>query len=186
LSGGLKLSMTDFAKRRDVKLKDIKQAIKDGIIPEEAVTLGSNNRKIINVEIAERAWNKHYGYEPAFKEEEKVGSGYRKGSMMVDEESMPLYSKARASKTAYEAKIAQVKYEELTGSLVKVEEVKTVAKDIGRNLRDALMNIPNKLSPVLAAETNVDEVSKVLEAEIRAALENLSRGNYSFNTSTEE
>ena len=38
----------------------------------------------------------------------------------------------------------------------------------------------DKLSPVMAAETDINKVHKILNDEIRKLLSNLSRGDYKF------
>lgn len=174
------LSMTDFAKSRGMTMKDIKKAIKDEIIS-DAVKLGRNDRKLILVDKANALLDEHLGIEkPQEFERHAPGSGHRDGSMMVDETSIGAYSKARAVKETMAAKTAQVKYEQLTGSLVDADEVRSAAKIVGLNLRNSLLNLPNKLAPILAAETDVLKAKRILEDEIRSALENLSRGDYDF------
>ncbi len=175
--------MTDYAKSKGVKLADIKKAIKDEII-HESVFLGGNDRKLIKVNIANPLWDEHFKKDEVNTKldfpKHAPGRGHREGSEMVKGESSPLYSQARASKEVFAAKMAQIKYEEMVGSYVKVEDIKEAAQDIGRNLRDAMLNIPNKLSPILAAESDLDAINKLLTDEITSALENLSRGDYDF------
>lgn len=174
------LSMTDYAKSRDVKIKDVKAAIKSEIIS-SAVKLGRNDRKLIVVDEANELWDKHLGIEPEQQfEKHAPGSGHRDGSMMVSNEHQPMYSMARASKETYAAKTAQVKYEQLTGSLIEKDEVARAAKIVGGNLRNALLNLPNKLAPIVAAETDVVQVKHLLDKEIKSILKALSRGDYEY------
>ena len=44
-----------------------------------------------------------------------------------------------------------------------------------QHLRDALLQIPSRLAPVLAAETNLATVTQLMEDELRQALAELSR-----------
>lgn len=172
--------MTDYAKSRDLKLKDVKKAIADEIIS-DAVKLGRNDRKLIEVEKANALWDKHLGIEPKQEfEKHAPGSGHREGSMMVNNEHMPMYSMARASKETYAAKTAQVKYEKLTGSLLERDDVERAAKIVGGNLRNSLLNLPNKLAPIVAAETDVIKVKHLLDQEIKSLLKALSRGDYDY------
>lgn len=189
----VKMSMGAWAKKHDLTLAQVKKLIKDDVIS-SAVKLGGNNRKLILEAEADKLYQDFNIREAGFFtpedqakraegqkfERAAPGSGYREGSMMVDNEHSGVYSKARAAKETMAAKMAQVKYEQLTGSLVEVDEVKRAAKDIGLAIKGSLTALPNKLAPILAAETDVQKVRKYLDEEIRVALENLSRGNYDF------
>lgn len=176
------ISMKDFANSRGLEMRDVKKLIKDGVIS-DAVKLGRNNRKLISESLANSLMDNHEGKSDTPKQEferHSPGSGHRDGSMMVDDSHMGIYSKARAAKETMAAKMAQVKYEQLTGSLVEADEVRSAAKKIGLSLRNSLMNLPNKISPLVASETDVLKVKMILEGEIRSALTNLSRGDYDF------
>lgn len=194
-----KLSMGAWGKKHDLSLAQVKKLIKDDVIS-QAVKLGGNNRKLILEDEADQLWHdfklKEAGFftaedqakgQDAQKfERASPGSGHRPGSMMVDNEHSGVYSKARAAKETMAAKMAQVKYEKLTGSLIEVDEVRKAAKNIGLAIKGSLTALPNKLAPILAAETDVQKVRKYLDEEIRMALENLSRGNYDFLVDQED
>jgi len=57
---------------------------------------------------------------------------------------------------------------------VDADDVKVAAFNRARVVRDALLNIPERLAAVLAAETDEQRVHGMLTAEIRAACEELS------------
>lgn len=190
-----KLTMGAWGKKHGLTLSQVKQLITDDVIS-SAVKLGGNNRKLIFENDADKLFEDHKIRSAGFftaedqanqaKDKEQKfdraspGSGHREGSMMVDETHTGVYSKARAAKETMAAKMAQVKYEKLTGSLVEVDEVRKAAKNIGLAIKGSLTALPNKMAPILAAETDVQKVRKYLDEEIRMALENLSRGNYDF------
>lgn len=74
-------------------------------------------------------------------------------------------------KTKAEADIAEMERDVMAGTLVNAEEVKVVAFNTARTARDNLMNIPDRISPILAAEAEEGKVRAILAAEIRQALE---------------
>lgn len=64
---------------------------------------------------------------------------------------------------------------ELAGQLIRVEAIKAAwAKRISAT-RDALLQLPHRLAPVLAAETEMERVSHLLDAELRQCLHDLIR-----------
>lgn len=88
----------------------------------------------------------------------------------------PSYAQARAIREGYEARLAKLEYEERIGKLVSVEAVKVDAYKVGRQVRDALLNIPDRVAHEIAAETRPDRVHDILTRELRVALEALRAG----------
>ncbi len=84
------------------------------------------------------------------------------------------YEKARTEKEIYRAKMAKLNYERMDGSLVPVEAVRKQAFETARMVRDSLLNIPNRVSPILAAESDHREINQILTKEITQCLENLA------------
>ena len=182
-----KCTMSEFAKENGLALKDVKELINTGIL-KDAVVKAFNNRKLLLRALAYQLYQNHKmqsaGFAPDKVEENtqkaSPGSGYRDGSVMINDETREVYSKSRAAKEAIAAKTAQIKYEQLAGSLVDADEVRAAFKVIGLNIKNALLNIPNKLSPIVTAETDVAENKRTLTKEIKEVLDNLSRGDYDF------
>lgn len=84
------------------------------------------------------------------------------------------YDKARTAKIAYEAQIKKMEMEEKQGSLVSKDQVTKEAFEIGRKVRDAFLNIPGRIGPILAAEKDQQKVHALLLKEIEAVLEMLA------------
>ena len=84
------------------------------------------------------------------------------------------YMQAKTAREVYEAKNAQLEYEERTGKLIKVDAVRSAWAAKITGARDALLQIPSRIAPVLAATTDLVEVTALLEAELRQALAELS------------
>ncbi|WAP69050.1 hypothetical protein [Jiella pelagia] len=87
-----------------------------------------------------------------------------------DLDSIPDYNESRAKKAAWEAEEAQIDVEQKLGTLVKADEVNSEAFKMARQVRDKLMNLPDRLAPELAAETNPGKVFRKLQDELNAAL----------------
>ena len=79
------------------------------------------------------------------------------------------YTKARAVREHYQARLAKIGYEERIAKLVSGEEVQVAAFNKFRPVRDATINLPDRLAAMLAAETVEATVHAVLTVEIRKA-----------------
>jgi len=86
-----------------------------------------------------------------------------------------LLLKTRIKSEVERAKLLEIKAKVEAGKYVDADDVKLVAFNKARVVRDALMNIPERLAAVLAAETDTQRVHNMLMTELRTALEELSR-----------
>ena len=87
------------------------------------------------------------------------------------------YSKARAVRESYMARLAKIDFEERTEKLISRDEVKVAAFNRFRQFRDGMLNIPDRLAAVLAAESDPRRVYDLLTAEIRKALQEFADAN---------
>jgi phage terminase Nu1 subunit (DNA packaging protein) len=162
---------SSFAKYRGVNLSTVKDWIREGKLG-FALKQGSNNRNKIDWDTADRL----------LKETNDTAQSDQYATQQNNDNNDKTTSltQARTAKTAMEAKAAQLKYKTLAGSLVETDKVIDVAKQMGRLTKESMLTLPDRLSPILAAETNVDEINKILTLEINSALRNLSTENYDF------
>lgn len=84
--------------------------------------------------------------------------------------SGPSFAQSRAIKEAYNARLAKLAYEEKSGALVRTDTVKVAWFNTLRVLRDRALNLPDRLAPLLAAETDPKIVRDLLEEELRTVL----------------
>lgn len=87
------------------------------------------------------------------------------------------YSRARAIRENYLARLAKIEYEERSGKLVSKDEVAVAAFTKARTVRDGMLNIPDRVAAIVAAEPDADKVHLILTDEIRKALNELSGAN---------
>lgn len=93
----------------------------------------------------------------------------------IDEDAeITSYHVAKTLREAAEAQIARLKLAEMKGELIKVDAVRAAWAAKITGARDALLQIPSRVAPVLAACTDLVEVTALLEAELRQALADLS------------
>ena len=88
------------------------------------------------------------------------------------------YDKARARKMQYSAELERLELEELSGRLVDGNKVKKDFYEIGRRVKESLLNIPDRLSSQLVAMNDRNEIYFLLREEIELALRELSSDEY--------
>jgi len=89
-----------------------------------------------------------------------------------------LLLKTRIKIEADRGKLLELKAKVEAGKYVDADEVKVAAFNKGRVTRDNLLNIPDRLSGILAAETDAAKVHALLSAEMRQALKDLTGDTY--------
>jgi len=81
---------------------------------------------------------------------------------------------ARAEKEYWLGQKAKIEYKRLKGEYIAVQDVEKQAFDTARAVRDAMLAIPPRISPILASETDQFKIQRVLLEEINQALTGLS------------
>lgn len=74
----------------------------------------------------------------------------------------------------FKAKKMEIELQKELGILLDADDVKKVAFDTGRRVRDGILGIPDRLSTMLAAEKDPKKIHELLTKELRKALENLN------------
>lgn len=82
---------------------------------------------------------------------------------------------AQRRRTLAQAEREELKNKELAGELVRREVVEKELFRIGREVRDGLENLPARLSGILAAESNQDQIFAILTKELQQVLEVLAQ-----------
>ncbi len=84
------------------------------------------------------------------------------------------FSIARTWNERYKAALRKLEYDQKISRLVDAREAETAADAMARRVRDAFADFPERLAPVLAAATDPHTAIKILRAEIRKVLVELS------------
>ena len=80
------------------------------------------------------------------------------------------FNQARTAREVYEAKLAQLRYEQEVGKVVNAEQVRA---EFGKQViavRDLFLRLPERLAPMLVGQSDMTIVKHTLEIEIRAVL----------------
>ena len=152
------VSIRKYAEHRGVSHTAVQKAIRQGRVH-------PNSDGKIDVEQADREWARNSSpvnapIEPARAVEAATGG--------------PTYAQSRAVRELYLARLARIEFEERSAKLVSRDEITVAAFTKARTVRDSLLNIPDRVASLLAAETNPVKVHNILSEEIRKALIELS------------
>ena len=85
------------------------------------------------------------------------------------------FQAARTRREIAEANLSEMKEAELRGELIRVDAIRAAWAGRIASTRDALMQLPSRLAPVLAAESDAWKVGAIMEEAIRHALTELSK-----------
>lgn len=179
-----RLSANAYARYRNVSHVAVLKAIKSGRITRDADNL-------IDVEKADASWPRNTN--PAQQRGRHAAAEQSSAPEQTTEKSSeaalppaqaggPSYAQSRAVREAYNARLAKLDYEERTGALVRIDTVKVAWFRILRVLRDRTMNLPDRLAPILASETDPKIVRSLLEEELRQILHDASEDISSVDT----
>ena len=87
------------------------------------------------------------------------------------------YAEARRRNELAKAKLGELQLAELQGELVRADEIAKAAYNKGKMIKDSLLNIPDRIAPIVAAESNLDLVHKSLTLEIRQTIQDIIDGS---------
>lgn len=161
---------TAYAKHRKVSPQAVFDAIEKGRLV-TSVTKQPSGRMLVDVELADKEW--------AANTNSGTGSLAHAKNKPADEpapsdsDEPMTYAEARAKHEKFKMRLAELELEQREGKLVEADVVQRESFKAARQVRDALLNLPDRVAGVLAAETNQFKVHQMLTKEIRRALEDL-------------
>lgn len=181
--------MSQYATYRGVSRAAVSKAVKSGRIS----VIDEDGKRLVDSDAADKEWAKnsdiskkttptkaeknltHAAREAADSDFSGVGSPQQpalKPSMSAA--GVGDFNTNKTIKEYHAAKLAELDYKERTGQLISAESVRESAFKLGRQIREAIMNIPIRISSELAAESDENKVYERLTDELRQALEELA------------
>lgn len=182
------VSLRAYARHRGVSLRAVQKAIGSGRIEK---TAGGQ----IDIDAADALWSSRTAPRPADPSNRPRPPATRQSAPPTSQVPIPPgeprpdsrsdlapvtgvdYSRARAVRENYLARLAKIDYEERTGKLVSKDEVQVAAFNRFRQFRDQMLNLPDRLAALLAAETDPSKVYEILASEIRKVLNEFATAN---------
>ena len=92
------------------------------------------------------------------------------------------YTKARAVREHYQARLTKIDYEERVAKLVPKDAVEVAAYNTFRQFRDHMLNIPDRIAAMVAAESEAARCYEIIAVEIRRALNEFADANSDSNS----
>ncbi len=86
------------------------------------------------------------------------------------------HDEARTRREIAEADLAELKLRELRGELIRRDVMERVVGARAAVLRESVLQVKSRLTPLLAAESDAAKVAAMLDAELRAALQQGAQG----------
>ncbi len=165
----MEISIRAYAARKGISDTAVRKAIKSG-----RITLTKNGK--INPTLADRQWEANT--DPAQVYAIKENSPASPSSEMASSSSSGgigvSYQQSRAIREAYEARLKKLEFDERTGKLISTEMVQREAFNAARKTRDMILNVPDKVIPLLIGKTDIHEMKEILRKELLRTLENLA------------
>lgn len=165
------LSTTDFAKKIGVSRQRVIKAIEDGVLSKSVIKIKHATRVIYRIKEKEGLKEWADNIDPAKQRDTDKAAQTRELSQGGGD--MSGFQKAKAAKEFYAAKLAQLEYEEKTGTVIPADKVRIETFKIGRLVRDALLSVPDKVAPEIAIMDNPREISIFIKEHLALALKDL-------------
>jgi hypothetical protein len=93
----------------------------------------------------------------------------------VSGDPVAAYLRARAVNETFKAKVSQMEYEERAGKLMPAARASEYAATFSAIVKDGLMAMPDRLSPMLAAVDDEKAIHRMMVAEVSALLKKVSK-----------
>ncbi len=163
------ISQAEYARRKGVSRQYIHRLITQGKIPiDEEKRIDPDIADAVLAEMADPA--RRLNDEPEDEDATIPEETYTEGGGAPTGNGHTSFAKFRSAREGYQAKLAQLDYEERAGKLVKKDDVEREAFDAARLMRDRFLSLPQELAGTLVNMTDEKEIIKYLRGKIRDAL----------------
>ena len=162
------MTQAEYSRHRDCSREAVRKAVDAGRIK----TFGPD--KLIDAELADAQWARNTRARVRGGESESSQPAAVQIIVANEVGATTSYEEARRRRETAEANLAEMKQAEMEGKLILADAVRSAWAAKITGARDALLQIPSRIAPVLAANTDLVEVTALLEAELRQALAELS------------
>ncbi len=175
------MSLRAYARRIDVDPKAVRKAIACGRLRASLGRTGKGQPCIADPELADREWAAGAAKPKASGRASSPPPPPARDPPPPSAPPEPPPKDKPDTLTAAQLRVAVQREEQIrlsnlekTGALIDADQARHEAFECARAVRDALLNIPDRLAAELAAESDAARVHDRLDAELRAALESLA------------
>jgi len=166
------LTQTDYAARRGVSRQYISKLIKEGVLP---LIDGKVNPVQADAILEARREPARQTHQQRQEHQAAVVGESGQRRTISNAELPTILLKTKIKSETEKAKLLEIKANVEAGKYVDIDDVRAAAFKQGRIVRDSILIIADRLAPVLANMSNVDEIHKLLTEEHNKALEVISK-----------
>lgn len=163
------VSKSEYARMRGCAPSAVTKAITEGRI----TTITVDGRELIDPAVADVQWARN----TRPRADSRPGTDVLEQNIPVPvgvAEDRVSYDEARRRREQAEAELAELKLAELRGDLVRQADVRASLSRRVASLREAFLQLPARVVPVLAADPEPGRMDQVLRAEIVTALRQIT------------
>lgn len=162
-------TLADLARRLHVSRPAVTQGVRRGRFPRSVVHDATGRPAVVDMDLAEHEWRAttkrlSNGRPPSTNTTGAVPLGTT--ITLTEAQRQVAIERARQLKIANDIR---------QGQLIDANQAAKDAFESARVLREAVLNLPARLAPELAAETDATRIFTRLDAELRQALEWVSK-----------
>lgn len=161
------ITQAEFARRVGVTANTVQRGIDNGRIKKDPVT------KKVNWTTEESQW--YANVDPSQQRADKDPYGRRQNQSKKistdDSGEFEDYNSAKTKRAIYEAKLKKIEYEKTIGSLIEKDVIKDASFKFGKQIRDAVLTIPERVGAVYAAQVSSEFESLLREKFPKIATE---------------
>lgn len=179
------MSLCAYARHRGISKQSVSKAVQQGRVP--TVIDPADGKRKIDSDVVDQLWA-IVSDDRRLSLADRVANGERNESDLGPSpapvtrkvlkksavKSVQEYADARAEREGLQAKLTRIELGKKSGDLVSAKKVEDEAFRLGRVIRDNLLNIPERVSHLLAAESDPVKVHEILRSEIHQVLEALT------------
>lgn len=166
------LTQTDYAARRGVSRQYISKLIKEGVLP---LIDGKVNPVQADAILEARREPSRQTHQQRQEHQAAIVAESGQRRTISNAELPTILLKTKIKSETEKAKLLEIKANVEAGKYVDIDDVRAAAFKQGRIVRDSILIIADRLAPVLANMSNVDEIHKLLTEEHNKALEVISK-----------
>ena len=144
------LTVKEFAKEIGRSWGAVHYAIKVGRL--KAVSKG--NTRYVDLISGKKEWAENTNKKMSEKSKSKTQTIIRMEKVEPEKYEGQTTAQADRKDKVFKAKLSELKFQEQSGELVSVKQVRLEAFEIGRKVRNAIMNVPGKTAHELVAITD--------------------------------
>lgn len=166
------LTQTDYAARRGVSRQYISKLVKEGVLP---LIDGKVNPVQADAILEARREPSRQTHQQRQEQQAAIAGEGGQRRTISNAELPTILLKTKIKAETEKAKLLEIKANVEAGKYVDIDDVRAAAFKQGRIVRDSILIIADRLAPVLANMSNVDEIHKLLTEEHNKALEVISK-----------